>query len=75
MKNIYFFLHVWKAIDHTVLFTLSYFWYFFPLLTDEYLPQTVLDCKLIDPQATTSSYPVSTPGQPDISNWDNLIYG
>ena len=50
------FLHVWQAIDHTVLLTLGYFRYFFPLSTDEYLPQTVLDCKVIDPQAITSSY-------------------
>ena len=56
MKNIYFSFHVWKAIDHTVILTPSYFWKFFLLSTDEYLPHTVLDCKFIDPQATTSSF-------------------
>ena len=39
--------------SHNIL-ALSYFWYNFLLLTDEYLPDTVLDCKVIDPQATTS---------------------
>ena len=29
MKNMYFFLHVWKAIDHTFFLALSYFRYFF----------------------------------------------
>ena len=29
MKKHIIFLHVWKAIDHTVLLTLSYFWIFF----------------------------------------------
>ena len=57
MKNIYkTFLHVWKAIDHTVLLALSYFPYIFLVSTDKYLPHTVLDCKVIDPQAATSSY-------------------
>ena len=55
MKNIYIFLHVWKAIDHTVLLAPSYFPYLILVLTDEYLPHTVLDCKVIDPQATASS--------------------
>ena len=32
------------------------FWVFFLLSTDEYLPHTVLDYKVIDLQATTSSY-------------------
>ena len=49
-------MHVLKAIDHTVLLALSYFWYFILLSTDEYLPHTVLDCKVIDPQAITSLY-------------------
>ena len=30
------------------------------LSTDEYLPHTVLEGKVIDPQATTSSYLVTT---------------
>ena len=55
MKNIYIFLHVWKAIDHTVILALRYFPYFILVSTDEYLPHTVLDCKFFDPQATTSS--------------------
>ena len=55
MKKHIMFLHVWKAIDHTVLLALSYFPYHFLVSTDEYLPHTVLDCKVIDPQATTSS--------------------
>ena len=50
------FLHVWKAIDHTIILALRYFWYNFVLLTGDYLPHTVLDCKVIDPQATTFSY-------------------
>ena len=50
------FLHVEKTINHMVLLAISYFRYFFMLSTDEYLPHTVLDCKVIDPQATTSSY-------------------
>ena len=50
------FLHVWKAIDHTIILALSYFPYFFLVSTVEYLPHTVLDCKVNDPQATTSSY-------------------
>ena len=50
------FLHVWKAIDPTIILALSYFWNNFLLLTDEYLSPTVLDCKVIDPQATTLSY-------------------
>ena len=38
-----------------------FFWHLaifgiFLLSTDEYLPHTVLDCKVIDAQATTSSY-------------------
>ena len=37
------FLHVWKAIDNTIILALSYFQYKFLLLTDEYLPHTVLD--------------------------------
>ena len=36
-----------------------YFQYFCLLSTDEYLPHTVLDCKVLDPQATTSSYVLS----------------
>ena len=33
------------------------FWHLtFFKMTDEYLPQTVLNCKLIDPKATTLSY-------------------
>ena len=56
MKNHIKFLHVQKAIDHTVLLALSYFQYLFLLSTDEYLPHAVLDCKVIDPQATTLSY-------------------
>ena len=56
MKKHILFLHVWKAIDHTIILALSYFWYNFLLLTGEYLPHTVLDCKDIDPQATTLSY-------------------
>ena len=59
MKKHIMFLHLLKAIDHTVLLALSYFRYFFLLSTDEYLPHTVLDCKVIDPQATTSSYSLS----------------
>ena len=47
--------HVWKAIDHWIILALSYFWYIFLLLTGEYLPHTVLDCKVTDPQVTTSS--------------------
>ena len=43
MKKTIIFLHVWKAIDHTIILTLSYFWYNFLLLTGE---------NLIDPQAT-----------------------
>ena len=58
MKKHIMFLHVLKAIDHTVLLALSYFRYFFLLSTDEYLPHTVLDCKVVDPHATTSSYVV-----------------
>ena len=58
MKKHLMFLHVEKAIDHTVLFALSYFQYLFLLSTDEYLPHTVLDCKVIEPQATTLSYEV-----------------
>ena len=50
------FLNVWKAIDHTIILALSYFWHNFLLLIGEYLLHTVLDCKVIDPQATTSSY-------------------
>ena len=50
------FLHVWKAIDNTIILALSYFQYNFLLLTDDYFPHTVLDCKVINPQATTSSY-------------------
>ena len=46
-----FFLHVWKAIDHKVLLALSYFPYLYLVSTDEYLPHTVLDWKVIDPQA------------------------
>ena len=49
------FLQVWKAIIQTIILALSYFQYNFLLLTCEYLPQTVLDCKVIDQQATTSS--------------------
>ena len=49
-------MHVWKAIDHTIILALSYFLLNVLLLTDEYLPHTVLDCKVIDPQATTLSY-------------------
>ena len=49
-------LHVWKAINHTLSLAFIYFRYNFLLLTDEYLPHTVLDRKVIDPQATTSSY-------------------
>ena len=45
------FLDLWKAIDNTALLALS-----FLLWTDEYLLHTVLDWKVIDPQATTSSY-------------------
>ena len=56
MKKSIMVLNVWKAIDHTAILALSYFWYTFLLLTGEYLPQTVFDCKVIDPQATTSSY-------------------
>ena len=55
MKNHIIFLHIWKAIDHTIILALSYFLDIFVLLTHEYLPHTVLDCKVIDPQATTSS--------------------
>ena len=55
MNKHIFCLHVWKAIDHTVLLAPSYFWEIFLLSTDEYLPHTVLDWKLIGPQATTSS--------------------
>ena len=55
MKKHIKFLHVWKAIDHTVLLALSYFRHFL-LSTDEYLPHTVLDCIVIDLQATTFLY-------------------
>ena len=41
---------------HTVLLAISYFRYFFLLSTNEYVPHTVLDWKVSDPQATTSSY-------------------
>ena len=66
MKKHEIFKHVWKAIDHTVLLALSYFPYLTLVSTDEYLPHTVLDCKFIDPQATTSSYQFDPP-------WDFLI--
>ena len=46
MKKHIIFLHVWKAINHTFFLALNYFWYFF-LSTDEYLPHTVLDWKVI----------------------------
>ena len=35
---------------------LAIFGIFVLLLTDEYLPHKVLDCKVIDPQKTISSY-------------------
>ena len=53
-KHLMFF-HVWKAIDHTIILALRLFRYNFLLLTDAYLPHIVLDCKVIDPQATISS--------------------
>ena len=43
------------SIDHTVLLALSFFLYLFLLSLDEYLPHTVLNCKVIDPKATTLS--------------------
>ena len=54
MKKHIMFLHVWKAINHTIILALSYFRYFFLLLTYKYLPHTVLDCQVIDPEVTTS---------------------
>ena len=63
MKKHVMFLHVWKAIDHTIILALRYFRYMFLLSTNEYLPRTVLDCKVIDPQATTSSYLKVTIGE------------
>ena len=50
------FLYIWKAIDHTVLLALSYLWYIFSLSTDEYLPHTVLEWKVIGLQANIISY-------------------
>ena len=55
MKKHIMFLHLWEAIDHTIILALSFFPYFFLVWTDEYLPHTVLDWKVVDPQATTSS--------------------
>ena len=69
MKNMYF-LHAWKAIDHMVLLALSYFRYLFLVSTDEYLPHTVLDCKVIDPQATTwalRAYPKTFVTEPQLA--------
>ena len=56
MKKHIMFVHVRKAIDHTVLLAFSHFWYTFSPLTDEYLPHTVLDCKVIGPQANITFY-------------------
>ena len=48
-KHIMIFLCIETCQSHLAIFGIL-------LLTDEYLPHTVLDCKVIDPQATTSSY-------------------
>ena len=41
------FLHLFKAINHKIFLALSYFWHNFLLPTDEYLPHTVLDYKVV----------------------------
>ena len=68
------FLHVWKAIDNTIILALSYFQYIFLLLTDEYLPHTVFDWKGIDPQATTSSYLFGNSRWGELWEFVNLVY-
>ena len=45
-------LSITRLFWHLAIFRI----FFWCLSTDEYLPHTVLDCKGIDPQATTSSY-------------------
>ena len=51
--SINIFLHLLKVI---VLLALSYFWYTCLPSTEEYLPHTVSDCKVIGPQAHTTTY-------------------